>query len=102
MKILRSSATRMVEGVGVEVVQRGAGAGFVPFIRMWKGDQGPCRVGALETDMLFGHCALGGFSIAEIHGTRSYLFIPPHCVGSGTSTPILQSRYFSSAGLQYA
>lgn len=35
----------------------------MPFRRMLKGVHGPWIVGALETDMLFGHWVLGGVSV---------------------------------------
>ena len=48
----------MVSLVGLLEDQRGAGAGFVPFMRILNGAQGPRIAGAEETEMLLGHCAL--------------------------------------------
>ena len=62
MKLLRSSATRTVSLVGFPEAHNGAGAGFVPLMRISNGDRGPRIVGAEETEMLFGHCALDNVS----------------------------------------
>lgn len=58
-------------------------------------------LGALETEMLFGQSFLlallkdGAFHVSEERGeTVTYLFTPPHFLGSGMSTPMLHSKYF--------
>ena len=70
MKMRRSSATRAMALVRFVGVQKGQGAGFVPLMAMWKGDQGPRISGDAATEMLFGPGVFGhGFAGLRVrHG----------------------------------